>query len=89
MAKRSVRSVSTKDLPILSRCPFCGGKVYMSLVGGGEYQECWLQINGGAGVDDCHCRVFMESGYFEETGGEDERRERTILVMKWNRRTKQ
>lgn len=70
----------------LKPCPFCGGKVYMALMGEGpeEHTMNWWQIHGGHLEGDCSCRLFMQSGIFwPEYGGAKEEEE---LIQKWNRR---
>lgn len=64
----------------LKPCPFCGGKVSISISGDGD--DFWWMITRGNGKDKCKCRVFMESEKFYGVG----REEKKALIDKWNRR---
>lgn len=64
----------------LKPCPFCGGKVSISL--SLDVDDFLWVITRGNGKDKCKCRVFMESEKFYGAGNA----EKKALIEAWNRR---
>lgn len=63
----------------LKPCPFCGGEVSIADMG-----EFWTVTRGTEESSSCHCRVFMESDYYDDA--ESKKKTREVLVRKWNSR---